>query len=105
MYSTQAAAAITAVEPNVQATSTTGVWKKRFGSLSASSQTMSDAKITRAATAAVRVQSRPRPDAREMNAQRYARATRAGTHWGTGCQTWTKVHLLTPMAPDRKSVV
>src|SRR5262245_4954404 len=62
---------------------------------------MSDAKITRAATAAVRVQSRPRPDAREMNAQRYARATRAGTHWGTGCQTWTKVPLLTPMAPSQ----
>src|SRR5437667_435501 len=38
-YNTQAAATITAVEPNVQATSTTGVWKKRLGSLSTSSQT------------------------------------------------------------------
>jgi hypothetical protein len=100
-YSTQAAATITAVEPNVQATSTTGVWKKRLGSLSASSQTMSDAKTTRAATAAVRCQSRPIPDAKEMKAQRYASASRAGTHLGTGCQTGTKVPLLRPMAPSQ----
>jgi hypothetical protein len=100
-YSTQAAATITAVEPNVQATSTKGVWKKRFGSLSASSHTMSDAKTTRAAMPAVRRQSRPMPDTREIEAQRYAKASRAGTQLGTGCQTWTKSPLLRPIAPSQ----
>src|SRR6266699_6936316 len=100
-YSTQAAATITPVEPNVQATSTTGVSKKKLGSLRTNNHSMSDAKITRAATAAVRCQSRPIPDVREMKAQRYARASRAGTHLGTGCHTWTKVPLLRPMAPSQ----
>src|SRR5258706_11057899 len=100
-YSTQAAATITPVDPNVQATRTSGVSKKRLGSLRTSSQTMSDAKITRAATAAVRRQSRPIPDAREMKAQRYASASRAGTHLGTGSHTWTKAPLLRPIAPSQ----
>src|SRR6266699_5528759 len=100
-YSTQAAATITPVEPNVQATSTTGVSKKKLGSLRTNNHSMSDAKITRAATAAVRCQSRPIPDVREMKAQRYARASRAGTHLGTGCHTWTKVPLLRPMTPSQ----
>src|SRR6266481_9105935 len=100
-YSTQAAATMTPVEPNVQATRTSGVSKKKLGSLRTSSQIRSDAKITRAATAAVRRQSRPIPVAREMKAQRYASASRAGTHLGTGCQTWTKVPLLRPMAPSQ----
>src|SRR6266540_6911782 len=62
---------------------------------------MSEAKITRAATAAVRRQSRPIPDAREMKAQRYARTSRAGTHLGTGCHTWTKSPLRRPKAPSQ----
>src|SRR5258705_876791 len=100
-YSTQAAATITPVDPNVQATSTTGVSKRKLGSLRTSSQIMSDAKITRAATAAVRRHSRPIPDAREMKAQRYASASRAGTHLGTGCPTWPKVPLLRPITPSQ----
>ena len=41
------------------------------------------------------------PDPREMKAQRYASASRAGTHLGTGCQTWTKSPLLRPMTPSQ----
>src|SRR5204862_6583314 len=36
-------------------------------------------------------------------AQRYANASRAGTHLGTGCHTWTKAPWLRPMAPSQIS--
>ena len=69
-YRTQEAAAITAVSPNAHhATVAVGLRKIR-GTLNTSSQTRNEPSSKREATTAVRRQSRPMPDIREITAHR-----------------------------------
>src|SRR5260370_38799138 len=82
-YSTQEAAAITAVSPRAHQVTVAVGALKISGALNNSSQTKNELSSTREAMRAVRGQSRPMPDTGEMKAQRQASPARAGGRSGT----------------------
>src|ERR1051326_312247 len=97
---THAAATIVAVSPHAHHVTVTNGARKMSGARNTSSQITNEVNSARAAIEAVRGQSRPTPDATAMNAQKYARASRAGSPLGTPLHSGVKLPLTKPKTPN-----
>src|SRR4051794_31910625 len=84
-YSTQAAAssAVVSAQVSYETAAVGSATMKR--ALKARNHINKEATSTRAATAAMRGKNRPMPQARETKAHTYARTSRAGRLFDTGC--------------------